>query len=92
MSRHRADEYNRVFLTRWANQSATVRIVRSLIYRIGSRPPGVQVARADGPRTGSDLTPGVSNAYVKNIELVRMLAKEHGFIALFYLQPVSARD
>jgi lysophospholipase L1-like esterase len=87
LSRHRADDYNRAFVLRWINQSATVRIVRSLLHRIGPDEPVAKVAPIAN-RAGPELADGVSNAYVKNIEIVEMLAKRYGFTALFYLQPV----
>ena len=87
LSRHRTDDYNREFVSRWINDSATVRVVRALFYRIG---PKETVARVKpvGHRTGTDISAGVANAYVKNIEIVQMLARRYGFTTLFYLQPV----
>ena len=87
LSRHRTRDYNREFVIRWINDSATVRIVRALLYRIG---PGETIARVEPVenRTDPDLTAGVANAYVKNIEIVQMLANQYGFATLFYLQPV----
>jgi hypothetical protein len=87
LSRHRADDYNRGFISRYINASATVRIVRSLLYRIGPKEPVAKV-KSVAPHADPDLAAGVSNAYVNNIEIVQMLAKHNGFTALFYLQPV----
>jgi lysophospholipase L1-like esterase len=87
LSRYRADDYNRAFITRCINESATVRIVRAILYRIGPNEPIAKTAAA-ARRTSPALAAGVSNAYVKNLEVVQLLAKHYGFKALFYLQPV----
>ncbi len=87
LSRHRADDYNREFISRLINHSATVRIARAILYRIGPKEPVAKATTADF-RASVDLTGGVANAYVKNIEIVQMLAKQYEFTALFYLQPV----
>lgn len=83
LSRYRADDYKRAFIARWVNNSATVRVIRSVLYRIA---PKEQVAAAQR-REDPNLVAGVSNAYIKNIEIVQMLAEQYRFTALFYLQP-----
>ncbi len=87
LSRSRAGDYNREFLSRCVNHSATVRITRAVLRRIG---PNKTVAEAKqvAKRGSPELAAGVTNAYMKNIEIVKLLADQYGFAALFYLQPV----
>jgi lysophospholipase L1-like esterase len=87
LSRHRTDDYNREFISRLINHSATVRVARALLCRIGPKEPVAKVTTAEYSAS-ADLTAGVANAYTKNIEIVQMLAKQYGFTAIFYLQPV----
>jgi lysophospholipase L1-like esterase len=87
LSQCRAGDYKSEFFSRCVNNLATVRIVRAVLYRLGS---DARESKAERIAQEADpaLTDGVADAYVDNIEIVRMLAERYGFTALFYLQPV----
>jgi lysophospholipase L1-like esterase len=87
LSQCRAGDYKSEFFSRCVNNLATVRIVRALLYRMES---GARESKAERVARDADtaLTDGVADAYVHNIEIVRMLAERYGFTAHFYLQPV----
>jgi lysophospholipase L1-like esterase len=89
LSRHRSGDYDRTFLSRWINQSATVRVARAILYRLS--PDDEETARTRVEKATAGLAGEVAHMYRKNIDMVRLLAKQHGFDTLFYLQPVIFR-
>ena len=89
LSRYRLGDFTRAFIYRWVAQSATVRLARGVLYRLEKRKEALASAAVESDRDA--LVRDVTRNYRHNVELVRSLAREYGFRALFYWQPVIFR-